>query len=78
VHAEASEAQLELSMESGSVRLRITDDGVGYDPRTEKTGLGLASIRERARLLDGSVRFVSEPGKGTEVSVEIPLGAKAS
>jgi signal transduction histidine kinase len=58
------------------VRLSIRDDGIGFDPDGRKPGLGLASIRERARLLDGSVRVRSEPGSGTEVVVEIPLSPR--
>jgi sensor histidine kinase regulating citrate/malate metabolism len=46
--------------------------GCSYNP---KQGLGLASIRERARLLSGSVRVGSQPGSGTEVVVEIPLNS---
>jgi signal transduction histidine kinase len=59
---------------NGVARLRVTDNGVGFDPQSHKRGLGLASIRERARLLGGNVRFQSEPGAGTEVTVEVPVG----
>jgi signal transduction histidine kinase len=43
------------------VRLCIRDDGVGFDVDSRKPGLGLASIRERARLLDGGVRLDTRP-----------------
>jgi signal transduction histidine kinase len=46
--------------------------GIGFDPDSRKSRLGLASIRERARLLDGSVRLHTRPGSGTELVVEIP------
>jgi signal transduction histidine kinase len=77
-HAQASEVELELSVAHGNARLRVADNGIGFDTQSRKAGLGLASIRERARLLDGDVQFRSAPGAGTEVIVEIPLGEEGS
>jgi signal transduction histidine kinase len=72
-HAGASNAVLELSVQSGHARLRIRDKGAGFDPSSKRAGLGLASIRERARLLNGTASLSSDPGKGTEVLVDIPV-----
>jgi signal transduction histidine kinase len=55
------------------VRLRITDNGLGFDPRTEaRGGFGLSSMRERARVAGGDLRLVSRPGAGTQIEVVLP------
>ena len=56
-----------------SRRFLLADDGVGFDPEKHPPGLGLASIRERARLLDVSVALDTRPGAGTELVIEIPI-----
>ena len=57
--------------------LWVQDDGVGFDPAARRTrnSLGLVGLRERAHLLQGSVRIDSQPGQGTRVEAEIPLHA---
>ena len=58
--------------------LRITDDGRGFDPNAQTHGqpghFGCIGIRERARKIGAEVKWNSEPGKGTTVWVELPLG----
>ena len=76
-HARAAVAEVELISAEAMLRLTVCDRGVGIDPnvRAESAGLGLVSMKERARLAGGSLRF--EPGSagGAVVSVEIPLEA---
>lgn len=72
-HADASEAALELSVRKEHALLRIRDNGAGFDPAAKRAGLGLASMRERARLLNGTVTLDSAPGGGTELLVDIPV-----
>ena len=59
-----------------SVELNVVDDGVGFvaGERTSD-GLGLRSIHERVRFLQGHVSVDSRPGEGTKVLVRIPIGA---
>ena len=58
------------------VELNVVDDGVGFvaSERT-KNGLGLRSIHERVRFMQGNVSVDSRPGEGTKVLVRIPIGA---
>jgi PAS domain S-box-containing protein len=79
-HAGASEVNVELSVWDKHMRLVIEDDGRGFafDEARGRGGLGLASMEERARLAGGELRIESTPGRGTRVSVEIPLEAAAS
>ena len=83
-HAGAEEVTVRLSTGSTGVRLELSDDGVGFDPAgqtadrvgADGTGYGLASVRERAELVGGSVRVTSRPGTGTTVTVTAPVDSE--
>jgi signal transduction histidine kinase len=75
-HAGASRVTVSLEAENGSVRLRINDDGVGFDPAVAAKLLseghfGLAGMRERVEMVGGRLTIDSAPGKGTSVAVEM-------
>ena len=76
-HSQATHVLVKLGFTPDSVCLSITDDGTGFNlPETignltTNGKLGLINIQERARLLNGVFSLNSEPGKGTEVVVEI-------
>ena len=57
------------------IHLTVRDSGVGFDPELVKDteGLGLISMQERARLVNGTVLITSKPGSGTEIDVRVPL-----
>jgi signal transduction histidine kinase len=81
LHAKASQVTVILTVSSGVVSLIISDNGIGIDVeevRRRKTGLGMLSIQERARLLNGSVSWHSSPGDGTRVTANFVLGAESS
>jgi len=64
-------------VEEGHFRLRVTDDGAGFDPQTVgapsfEGGYGLYSIRERLLAVGGSLRIESTPGTGTVVTAILP------
>jgi PAS domain S-box-containing protein len=74
-HSGAKQAHVEFVGSPSLIRLRIVDAGVGFDPTSmaARGGLGLASMRERLRLLGGSIALYSSPMEGTEIVVEVPL-----
>ena len=74
-HSGASEAQVVITKTASVVRLRISDNGVGFDVELvkRKKRLGLISIKERLRLVDGKISIRSQPNKGTQIDVSIPL-----
>jgi len=77
-HSGALEARVNLGAIEGRIQLRVSDEGTGFDidsPQSKK-GLGLVSMRERLRLVDGSIHFDSRLGQGTEIEVTIPLESK--
>jgi hypothetical protein len=49
------------------VRLRISDDGVGFDPTVSHSGIGLTSMREPLRLVDDELLINSSPSRGSEI-----------
>ena len=74
-HARADEVRVEVGSEDGGVRVRIVDDGVGFDPASlgHRPGhIGLSAIRERAELAGGTCLVASEPGNGTTVEFWLP------
>jgi signal transduction histidine kinase len=74
-HAAAANAQVSLRQAGGRLHLTVRDDGVGFDPEARRghASLGLASMRQRAFLLGGSVTVESRPGGGTAVFATIPI-----
>jgi two-component system NarL family sensor kinase len=76
-HAHATEVTVALRHDPDRVGLTIHDDGRGLANAAEDApgGFGLTGMRERARLLGGSLRVLSPPGGGTTVSLWVPLPA---
>ena len=75
-HAGAREVILRLERRPDAVRLLIRDDGKGFDvsgTAGQQRGLGLLGIEERVMAVDGTVEIQSQPGKGTDVVVTVPL-----
>lgn len=67
-HARATEVDVQLQIDGGRFVLRVTDDGVGFDPKDADGGRGLSNIRNRADGIGGAVRISSRPGGGTTVT----------
>jgi PAS domain S-box-containing protein len=82
-HSGASRLEVVLETSDGSLRLRVRDDGVGFDPRVPraepgKGGSGLGSMRERTELSGGFFTVSSAPGVGTTVQAEWRLDSSVS
>ncbi|HEY3614188.1 MAG TPA: ATP-binding protein, partial [Gaiellales bacterium] len=76
-HARATRVTVQLRHDGAVDRLRVRDDGVGFDPvaatATVRAGhIGLVSLRERAEALGGALVLESAPGAGTVATVTIP------
>ncbi|MGE0624389.1 MAG: ATP-binding protein [Pseudomonadales bacterium] len=72
-HSDAATIEVRLTREGDDIELTITDDGCGFDPAAARSGLGLSSMRERARLLGGTLSLSSTPGAGTTVRARLPV-----
>ena len=71
-HAAATRVALHLTQAGGHVRLRVVDDGQGFEPAQTNGGMGLRNIRERVARLGGQLVVSSEPGGGTRLEAAIP------
>jgi signal transduction histidine kinase len=78
-HSEATRVTVDVAFHPGKMRMLISDDGRGFDVPDRMDGLvsagrlGLIGMFERARLLGGTLVIQSEPGKGTNVVVDVPM-----
>ncbi len=77
-HARTSRARVRLERREGRLVLAVSDEGVGFSPArpTPGPGIGLASMRERARLIGAELLVASAPGAGTRVEVRLDLEAE--
>jgi len=76
-HAKASRVDIAIDIGPQKLCVGVRDDGCGFEglkSHGRQNNLGIASMRERAELLGGSLEIVSEPGGGTTVNLEVPLG----
>jgi signal transduction histidine kinase/ligand-binding sensor domain-containing protein len=75
VHAGARQARVALRPTADGLELTIADDGQGFDltEARRRGGLGLISLDERVRLAGGSLRINTQPQRGTELRVQVPL-----
>ena len=71
-HAGARRVELGLSADTEGVELTIRDDGRGFDPCRPTDSLGLSGMSERARLLGGRLDVNSNPGTGTNLTLQVP------
>ncbi len=76
-HSGCTKAGIEFSHESGWLILSLRDNGKGFDPAAPCDGNGLASLRERARRIGGTLEIISDDGRGTTVRLKVPPGRRA-
>ena len=75
-HSAGTEVYIKLSFAENGLTLQISDNGKGFDPAQVNDGLGLISMRERAKKLNGELKVISYPGKGTTIWLQVPLGRR--
>ncbi len=76
-HAHAKNVLVELTRSSDATRVKITDDGSGFDAKRTR-GMGVLGMEERVKRLGGTINIDSRPGAGTTITVELPLAAGGS
>jgi PAS domain S-box-containing protein len=73
-HAAASQVDLLLERKGGRLKLEVTDNGKGFaNGRAAGKGIGLRTIRDRVKLLNGRLSFATPPGGGARVTIRIPM-----
>ena len=73
-HSGARKATVAIRRDKDGILWSVSDNGRGFDPGlvADQSGLGLVGIRERARLVDGTVSITSQPRKGTRIDIRVP------
>jgi len=76
-HAQPREVCIRVSFEPDNVRMQVLDDGCGFDPAevlaAQSVHFGLVGMRERVEHVGGRFEVKSSPGRGTQLSVELPV-----
>ncbi len=72
-HATATKVAINLLQDKTSIRLSITDDGVGFDTGKKREGIGIANIKSRADSYNATIDFASQSGLGCVLTIIFPL-----
>jgi signal transduction histidine kinase len=74
-HSESSTATVDIAVHGKEIRLTVTDEGKGFDPRSKivQDSIGLVSMQERIWAVNGSLTIDSKPGKGTRITARVPI-----
>jgi PAS domain S-box-containing protein len=70
-HADATRINLRLSYQPGKIELILQDNGKGFNLKTNTTGFGLISIKERSKRIGAKLRITSKPDKGSKLFVRL-------
>jgi signal transduction histidine kinase len=82
-HAHAQHVCLELRRRGSTLHLKISDDGIGFDPHeaqaraTHGASLGLVGMQERVLLARGKLIIEAEHGRGTTIHAHFPISSEA-
>jgi signal transduction histidine kinase len=72
-YAKADTVSISLKNCANQFCLTIEDDGVGFDIKQKRSGIGLTNIRNRVESYNGTLEIVSSPGNGCKLLIKIPL-----
>lgn len=75
-HSNATETVMKISKAKNQLSILVKDNGIGFNQKEIKgmhKGIGLQSVKNRVRLLDGTLQIKSAPGKGTTVNIRFPI-----
>jgi signal transduction histidine kinase len=72
-HARAHGVEVRLTAGDSAFEIAVSDDGAGFDPGARRDGLGLRGMEERVKEVGGTLAISSAPGRGTVLSIRLPL-----
>ncbi|MEO6488510.1 MAG: PAS domain S-box protein [Ferruginibacter sp.] len=72
-HSQAKNAWISLTQNGDKQLLTIKDDGIGFDPESKRTGVGLRNINSRAEVNNGTLHIRTAPGQGCTITIEFSL-----
>lgn len=71
-YSEAKRLKLHIEEMNNQISILLADDGKGFDPETVIKGIGLNNIKQRVESLNGYLKIISEPNKGTQFIIRLP------
>lgn len=74
-HSNANNLTIHLTTDELTATLIVEDDGIGFDAKQTRRGIGLSNIYERTKFYDGEVLLKTAPGKGCKITVKIPFSS---
>jgi len=72
-HAPEASAQVRIWEESGGLLFSVSDNGPGFDPERARAGHGFVNMADRLGAIGGTVRWESQPGRGSTISGSVPV-----
>ena len=69
-HAGATRVLVQINFDDSTLKVRVQDNGVGFDPERLYQGSGLLNMRNRAERIGASLRILSSPGNGSSIELE--------
>jgi PAS domain S-box-containing protein len=76
-HSRASKVEVKLKGSHEAVTLILSDDGIGFEASNPPDGVGIRSMKERARMIGGICEILARPMQGTQIAVTLPLKVPA-
>lgn len=73
-YSKANEFNIELTQKDDKLRLLIADEGIGFDIKSNKKGMGIRNMKERAEMHKGTFKIISSPNEGTIILINFPIG----
>ena len=72
-YADCKNIEVDVILKNNKLKMRIADDGIGFNVDEVKSGIGLSNMRRRVELFYGKFEIFSSPGAGCELLIDIPL-----
>lgn len=71
-YAKAKNVRATITKLEHQIHIEIADDGVGFDTKKMKEGIGLKNMQSRIKMIEGTIEIKSQKGKGTQIDIYIP------
>ena len=72
-YAHCKRIEVDLLHHNNHLKMRVSDDGVGFNVNAVKGGIGISNMRRRTELFEGKFDLLSSPGEGCQLIISIPL-----
>jgi PAS domain S-box-containing protein len=72
-YAQGTKIEVDVILNKDRLKMRIADDGIGFNKNMIKKGIGLANMKRRTELFFGKLEVFTSPGNGCEILIDIPL-----